>query len=72
MRYYNSVCEFDKTCVLNNYSVIGSEFYDYLATVLTFRCIKAFDKARLMEMMTYSKVMDILRWVKKTMLPGEE
>ena len=72
MRYYKSACEFDETRVQDDYSVIGSEFCDFLATVLTFRLIKAFDKAGLLMKMTYSKVMGILRRAKKTRLPGEE
>ena len=72
MRYYKSACEFDETRVQDDYSVIGSEFCDFLATVLTFRLIKAFDRAGLLETMTYSKVMGILRRAKKTRLPDEE
>lgn len=72
MRYYKSACEFDETRVQDDYSVIGSEFCDFLATVLTFRLIKAFDKARLLEKMTYGKVMGVLKRAKKTRLPEEE
>ena len=72
MRYYKSACEFDETRVQDDYSVIGSEFCDFLATVLTFRLIKAFDKAGLLETMTYSKVMAVLRRAKKTRLPDED
>ena len=42
MRFYKSACEFDETRVQDDYSVIGSEFCDFLSTVLTFRLIKAF------------------------------
>ena len=72
MRYYKSACEFDETRVQDDYSVIGSEFCDFLATVLTFRLIKAFDKAGLLEKMTYGKVMGVLKRAKKTRLPDEE
>ena len=72
MRYYKSACEFDETRVQDDYSVIGSEFCDFLATVLTFRLIKAFDKAGLLEKMTYGKVMGVLKRAKKTRLPEEE
>ena len=41
--YYKSACEFDETRVHDDYSVIGSEFCDFLSTVLTQRLIKAFD-----------------------------
>ena len=72
MRYYKSACEFDETRGRDDYSVIGSEFCDFLATVLTFRLINAFDRAGLLEKMTYSRIMSILRRAKKTRLPGEE
>ncbi|WP_165444116.1 right-handed parallel beta-helix repeat-containing protein [Lachnoclostridium sp. Marseille-P6806] len=39
-----SACEFDATRVQYDYAVIGSDFGDFLSTVLTFRLIKAFDK----------------------------
>jgi hypothetical protein len=40
--------------------VIGSEFCDFLSSVLTFRMIRAFDEAKLLEQMTYKKIMKIL------------
>ena len=72
MRYYKSACEFDETRIQDDYSVIGSELCDFLATVLTFRLIKAFDKAGLLEKMTYGKVMGVLKRAKNTRLPEEE
>lgn len=65
MRFYKSACEFDETRVQDDYSVIGSEFCDFLAAVLTFRLIKAFDKADLLEDRTYKKLMSILVRAKK-------
>lgn len=65
MRFYKSACEFDETRVQDDYSVIGSEFCDFLSTVLTFRLIKAFDKAELLENRTYKKLMSILVRAKK-------
>ena len=47
------------------YSVIGSEFCDFLATVLTFRLIKAFDGQHLLEKHTYKKVMATLKRARK-------
>ena len=52
MWHCKSLCEFDETRVQDDCSVIGSEICDFLATVLTFRHIKAFDKAGLLEKMT--------------------
>jgi len=65
MRFYKSACEFDETRVQDDYSVIGSEFCDFLATVLTFRLIKAFDNSNLLEDHTYKKLMSILVRAKK-------
>lgn len=60
MRFYKSALEFDETRVHDDYSVIGSEFCDFLSSVLTFRMISAFDTAKLLEKMTYKKIMKIL------------
>ena len=65
MRFYKSACEFDETRVHDDYSVYATEFIDFLSTLLTFRLINAFDKARILEKMTYKKVMGILRHAKK-------
>jgi len=71
MRYYKSACEFDETRVHGDYSVIGSEFCDFLASVLTFRLIKTFDKAGLLKKTNYSRVMSLLRRAKKVRV-GED
>ena len=72
MRYYKSACEFDDTRVQDDYSVIGSEFCDFLATVLTFRLLRAFNGVRLLEKMTYKKIMSILKRIKKIKTEGNE
>ena len=36
MRYYKSACQFDETRVHNDYSVIGSEFCDFLWIMVFF------------------------------------
>jgi transposase len=71
MRYYKSACEFDETRVQDDYSVIGSEFIDFLSTLLTFRMIKEFDKAGLLEEHTYKKLMAVLTRAKKARIDGE-
>ena len=53
MRFYKSALEFDETRVHDDYSVIGSEFCDFLASVLTFGMIAAFDEAKLLEDLPY-------------------
>lgn len=70
MRFYKSACEFDETRVQDDYSVLGSEFCDFLSTLLTFRLIKAFDRANLLEERTYKKIMSILIRAKKARTEG--
>lgn len=72
MRYYKSVCNLDETRVHDDYSVIGSEFCDFLSTLLTFRLLKSFDKAGLLNEMNYGKIMSLLRRAKKTKLQGQD
>lgn len=72
MRYYKSACQFDDTRVQDDYSVIGSEFCDFLATVLTFRLIKAFDAEHLLEKHTYKKVMATLKRAKKIRIEDKD
>lgn len=72
MRYYKSACEFDETRVQDDYSVIGSEFCDFLSTLLTFRLIKAFDQAELLEDRTYKKIMSVLVRAKKARVSGND
>lgn len=71
MRYYKSACEFDETRVQDDYSVIGSEFIDFLSTLLTFKLLKRFDKAKLLENYTYKKLMSVLTRAKKVRVEGE-
>lgn len=72
MRYYKSACEFDETRVQDDYSVIGSEFIDFLSTLLTFRLLKEVDKAKLLDEHTYKKVMSILARAKKARVDNED
>ena len=70
MSFYKSACEFNETRVHDDYSVIGSEFCDFLSTILTFRLINAFDQPGLLENWTYKKVMSILIRAKKARPSG--
>ena len=72
MRYYKSACGFDETRVHDDYSVIGSEFCDFLSTLLTFRLLKSFDKAGLLNEMNYDKIMSLLRRAKKIKLQDRD
>jgi hypothetical protein len=59
-KYYKNTCDFDETRVHNDYSVIGSEFCNFLATIITFRLIKKFDQADLLKNSNYGKIMKLL------------
>lgn len=65
MKYYKSACEFDETRVHDDYSVIASEFCDFLATVLTYRLINYFSSKGALQKRTYGKVMSILKRAQK-------
>ena len=72
VRFYKSACEFDETRVHDDYSVIGSEFCDFLSTLLTFRLLKTFDNVKLLEHMTYKVIMSALKRAKKVKVPGSD
>ena len=72
MRFYKSACEFDETRVQDDYSVLGSEFCDFLSTLLTFRLIKALDQANLLEERTYKKILSVLIRAKKVRTEGSD
>ena len=61
MRYYKQACEFDETRVHNDYSVIGSEFCNLLASIVTHRLLSQFDRTNLLQQRTYREIMQILR-----------
>lgn len=71
MRYYKDALGFDETRVHDDYSVIGSEFIDFVATVITFHLINHFDKKGLFETMTYKKIMRIMERAKKVKINDE-
>ena len=70
MRYYKHACDFDETRVHNDYSVIGSEFCDFLS-LLTYKLINYFDECELFNTMTYKKIMKLLERAKKVNLPNK-
>ena len=72
MRYYKSALEFDETRVHDDYSVAGSEFCDFLATVITWRLINRLRDAGLLDGMTYGKAMKVLRRAKKVRIGSGE
>lgn len=71
MRYYKQACELDETRVHSDYSVHGSEFASFLASVLTYRILNDAEKKKALEKLTYGKVMAKLERAKKIRLNGE-
>ena len=71
MRYYKHACEFDETRVHDDYSVIGSEFCDFLSSLLTYKMINHFDEHNLFDTMNYKKIMKMLERAKKVNLPNK-
>lgn len=65
MKFYKSVCEFDETRVHDDYSVIASEFCDFLSTLLTFKLLKIFKQTKLTENYPYKKIMKVLEKAKR-------
>ena len=58
-RYKSDEC-LDKTNVQGDFSVIGSEFVNFIATVITCRLVKEARKAGLLNEMSYGDLMDDL------------
>lgn len=58
--YYKNGLELDITRTQGDFSVIGSEFINHIATLLTCRIINKAIKAKILEKMTYRDMMDDL------------
>ena len=58
-KYKNDEC-LDKTNVQGDFSIIGSEFINFISTVITCRLIKRAREAGLLEEMSYGDLMDDL------------
>jgi len=73
IRYYKQTCEFDETRVHDDYSVIGSEFFIFLSTIITYRMLDAFEKSGLFHKMTRAKKVRIdgANWELITMNPSQ-
>lgn len=71
MRYYKQTCEFDETRVQGDYSVIGSEFCNFLSSVITYRLIHEYERTDLLKKMTYKKINNILARAKKVRADGK-
>lgn len=68
MRYYKTVLGFDDTRVHDDYSVIGPDFMDFIASVLTLRVVKDLDNKKVLEETTYGRAIAVLKRAKKIKL----
>lgn len=64
-RYYKNVTDFDDTRVHSDYSVYGSEFVNFISSVMTSRIIRKFEETELFSEMTYKDIMSKLSSAKK-------
>jgi hypothetical protein len=70
-RYKNAVC-LNQTAVQSDYSVYGSEFVNFLATLLTIRIIRKADAAGILKEATYYDLMDELGSAWRNITAGTE
>ncbi len=71
-RYYKSDIDLDKTGVQSDFAVIGSEFINFFASVITCRIIDRMSKAGLLDKLSYKGVMDDLFSAARYVEPNDE
>jgi hypothetical protein len=64
-RYYKHVTDFDDTRVHSDVSVYGSEFVNFISSVMTARVIRKFEETGLFSDLTYNEIMSRLASAKK-------
>lgn len=65
VRYYKHACELDDVRVHDDYSLYGSEFCDFIASVCTVSLMNEFNSKNLLEKKTYKELMNILEGCKR-------
>ena len=70
-RYYKDFLGFDDTRVQSDYSVLGSEFVNFFASVMTSRLFNRFDDIGLFSRLSFSQIMEELDTAKKVRI-GQE
>jgi hypothetical protein len=70
-RCYKHVTDFDDTRVHSDVSVYGSEFINFISSVMTSRLIRKFDETGLFAEMTYNDIMSQLATAKKVNSNGD-
>ena len=71
MMFYKQIFELDDTKVNKDYSVIGSEFCNFIASVIACRIKNVFDKQHLFKKYSYSKIIEKLQRIQKYRLKGK-
>ena len=70
-RFYKQILEFDETREHDDYTVIASEFVNFLSTLISFRLIRRFDSVERLDGWTYGRTMNLLDRAKKIRMDGE-
>lgn len=70
-RYYKNNVDFDKTRVQDDFAVIGSEFINFIASIITCRIIERMRKAGVLEKDSYKDVMKDLYSVSRNVSHAE-
>jgi hypothetical protein len=68
--YYKNVTDFADTKVHSDYSVYGSEFVNFISSVMTARLLRKFEETGLFSEMTYNEIMSQLSSAKKVNTNG--
>lgn len=70
LRCCKSACEASDMSMQDAGYVTGGDFCDFLYSVLAFRLIKAFDKAKLLTRYTFGEIMSLLEGARKIRIDG--
>lgn len=70
-KFYSSQLDFDDTREHSDYSVVASNFIDFLSVLLGTRLVALFDKVDSMETWSYSYILDFLRCKKMCRVEGD-
>lgn len=60
-RFYKDILCLDQTKVHDDWSVVGTEFINFISTVMTYKLRKAFEKVPLLDSIPYGHIMKKLR-----------
>ena len=66
---YKDIEDLDETCVHSDYSVMGTQFLNYLSTILSCRLVKHFETVSELDEVSYSNVLRLLQLRQKVQGP---